>query len=587
MSDLKQLSSKKWIIWTVGIVGGIVLLILVASWLLPQFFKNQLDATLRKSVYEASDGLYSIEYDNLGINILLGNAEVSGVVLKSDSAVYKRLVEQQKAPDQVASLQTNRLRLGGVSLWRLLLFKVLSIDEVVIDSPEIIVAVDKKPYNENRPKKSPYEVINKVLNSIRIDHISLSSVNFTYANNNGEESRKNHLEELYLDVSDFLLNEETAQDSSRILYSQQVKLRLKGLTLDAGSDLYTFTMEELELSSRDSTIKVQNVHYKPKHSKDQFGKAAAISTDRYDLKFEDLSARGVDVRRFLMKQQFFARALDIDKGLIDVFRDRRYPDPKDSKMGKYPHQILKQAKFIVCLDTVRIKGTQVFYGEQSEQTGLRGIVRFTGTQGTITNLTNDTATITKRRYCRVRAYTTFMGAGRLNAYFNFDMAADNGRFNCGGTMRNFKIQQINPITRALAKASVESGNLDLLQFQIQANDQQSRITTQMRYNNLAVKVLKQDDESGKLEERSLLTNLLNGLIIKNNNPSGNNPPRVGEATVQREASDSFFNFIWQSILTSIKSVVSGKADEKEKEKDTPEKDKEKDRKKGFFKRLFN
>ncbi|WP_247237522.1 hypothetical protein [Telluribacter sp. SYSU D00476] len=558
MSDLKRLVSKRWIIWTVGIVGGIVLLVLLASWVLPGFFKNQLDSSLKESVREASDGLYSIDYNDLSINILLGNAEVSDVVLRSDSTIYQKLVEQKKAPDQVASLRTESLRLEGVSILRLLLFKSLSINEILIESPYVTLAVDKKPYNTDRPKKSPYQIISKVLKSIQIDRISLTSVDFTYINNNGEKSKENHLQELYVDVSDFLLNEETAQDTSLIMFSQQIKIRLKGLTLDPGNDQYTFNMQELELSSRDSTIKVQNVHYKPRYGKDQFSKVLGISKDRYDFRFENITARRVDVRRFLMQQQLFAKVLEVDKGLMDVYRDRRYPDPKESKMGTYPHQLLKQAKFVVRFDTVRIRGTEVYYGERSDKTGLRGVVKFTGTRGTITNLTNDTATIAERPYCRVRAYSSFMGQSRIDAYFNFNLAANNGAFNCGGTMRNFKIAHVNPVIRALAKASVESGDLNMLQFKIQANSYRSHIITQMHYNNLKVDVLKQDKESGELKERSFLTNLLNGLFIKNNNPSGNKPPRVGEATIDRQPTDSFFNLIWQSILGSFKGIVTGK-----------------------------
>ncbi|GAB3180147.1 AsmA family protein [Telluribacter humicola] len=590
MSDLKEIITKRWIIWSVGIVGGIVLLVLLASWVLPGLLKEQLDSSLKESVRKASDGLYSISYSDLSVNILLGNAGVSDVMLRSDSTVYKRLLEQKKAPDQVASVQTDRLSLEGVSILKLLLFKSLDIDEIRVESPNVTLAVDKKPYNTNRPKKSPYEIINQVLQSIHIDRISFTSVDFTYINNNGEKSKKNHLEELYLDVSDFRLNEETAQDTSRVLYAQQIEIRLKGLTLDAGNDHYTFSMKELALSSRDSTIKVQNVHYKPRHGKDQYSKVIGISKDRYDFKFENIVARRVDVRRFLMRQQLFAEVLEIDKGLMDIYRDRNYPDPEENQTGRYPHQLLKQAKFVVCFDTVRVRGTEVYYGERSEKTGLRGIIKFTGTQGTITNLTNDTATIARRPYCRVRAYTRFMGASRLNAYFNFNMASDNGTFNCGGSMRDFSIKQINPVTRALAKASVESGQLNLLKFQMQANSYESHITMQMLYNNLEVNVLKQDDESGKLEKRSLLSNLLNGLIIKNNNPSGDGPARVADVTVKRQPSDSFFNLIWQSILASIKDVVSGEADKPETEKDKDKQDQKKEddqKKKGFFKRLFN
>jgi hypothetical protein len=584
MGTFKRRASRTWIVWTIGIFGGLMALVLLVSWVVPRIFKKQLDTSLRTSVREASNGLYSLDYGVLSLNMLLGNAELTDVVIKADSAAYARLHAQQKAPDQVIDLRTEQLRLEGVFLTKLLLLKALSMDRVLVQNPQVIVTIKKQEYNRTKKAKPPYEVIRKVLRSVEIDKISFTNVDFRYINNDKRPSRQNHLQELYLDVSDFLLNEETAADTSRILFARQLELRMKGLVLDPGNALYTFQLEELSLSSEDSTLRVKNVHFRPRYSKEQFGKAAGISVDRYDFRFEKIRAVGVDLSRLLTGQQFVARSLYVEKGLMDVFRDRRYPDPKESKMGRYPHQLLRQADLTVRIDTVRIKGTQVLYGEQSQKTGLRGTVRFNGTQGTITNLTNDTATIGRNPYCRMRVSASFMGQSTLQAYFNFNLAAANGAFSCGGSLRDFPMPRVNPVTEALAKASVESGTLKRMDFAIRATDHQAQITTHLLYDDLKVQVLKQDRTTGELEERSFLSNLLNGMVIKDSNPPEGRPARVGEATVQRQPSDSFFNLIWQSILASIKGVVTGTAepDEKPDQEEPVEK-----KKKGFLRKLFS
>ncbi len=549
-------------LWLVGLVGALFLIVFLVSLWLPKYFKSELDSALKESVTNASDGLYRITYEDISINIPLGNAEVKGVKLTPDSTVYRRLLAEQKAPNDQFDLQAARVRLSGVGVLKLLLHKTLIINAILIDRPVANIVHNPQPYNENKPSKSPYELISKVLKSIRIDKINLDNVDFTYENRQDASlsPQKSQLKKLYLDISDFLLDEDSDKDSNRIFYSQNMVLKAEGLELPSGNELYLFRMQELSLSTKDSTLQIKNVLYKPLLSKGKFSGAVGRATDRLDLEFRNIKAVQLDMRRLLTQRQVFAEKLYIDAGLMDIDKDKRYPPDPNKKTYFYPHQLLLKSKLKVGFETVYLKSTRVLYGELNPKTERRGTLFFDGTHGTITNLTNDSASIRKNPSCRVNVRTRFMGSGKLNAYFIFNLASQGGDFACGGTMSNFDMTQVNDITKALAKASVRSGTVSKLKFEINANNVRSSIVMQMQYDNLKVDVLKVEDDTGKLKRRSFLSQVVNNIVMNENNPRKNRPARIGIATVERASDESFFNLIWHTMFVSIKRIVIGRGD---------------------------
>ena len=566
MQAIRKSPYLKWILWLVGLLGGLFLIGFLISLWLPRYFKSELDAALKESVTNASDSLYRITYDNITINIPLGNAEVRGVKLTPDSTVYQRLLMAQKAPNNQFDLRADRVRLSGVSLIKLLLSKSLSINAILIDRSVANIVHNPQPYNDNKPSKSPYELISKVLKSIQIDKINLDNVDFTYENrqDSTQKPQKSQLKKLYLDITDFLLDADSGKDSSRIFFSQNMVLKAQGLELPSGNALYVFRMQELSLSTKDSTLKVKNVLYKPTLSKDKFSRAVGQATDRLDLEFRNIKATQMDMRRLLTQRQLFAKKLYIDAGLMDIDKDKRYEFVKGNKMGRYPHQLLLNSKLKIGFDTVYLKSTRVLYGEVNPETRRRGSIFFDGTHGTITNLTNDSTLIKKNPTCRVRVLTRFMSVGRLNAYFVFNLASKAGDFACGGTMTNFDMTKVNDITRALARASVRSGKVSKLKFEINANNVRSSIVMHMLYDDLKVDVLKVDDDTRELKRRSFLSQVVNNIVLNDNNPRKNRPARIGEATVERASDESFFNLIWHTMFVSIKHIVIGRGDNRKK-----------------------
>lgn len=558
-----------------GIFAGSILLIAVIAIFLQSYLRTWMDKNLREVVRKSSDGLYLLDYDDLSVSLLAGSASVEGGVLTTDSLMFASMVERKTAPDMTWDVTFQKLELEGVSVLKLLLYKSLSIDELKIDKPKVITKLLRQPFNKNKIAKTPYDLIKKALNVVNVGKIGLLDADFQLIDRSRPRVRVSHLHHLTADLSDFLINKNSESDSQRVFMAQKVGIRIDSLTLPYGDSLYTFSMTDIKLNSEDSSFQVAEIFYKPRFGREQFARMKGIAVDQFDLFFKKVACRGVDLNRFLTTSQFFSKMMVIQGGKMDIFRDTRYQKLYKNKMGTYPHQILLNSDVTLHFDTVRIRDVEVRYGELSPKTGKRGAVVFRHTKGYLSNLTNDSIAISKNKICRADVNTRFMGVGDLYAYFRFDLKSKKGDFVCGGKMRDFPMNAISPVTRPLALSDVQSGQISQLDFEIHADDYRSSLIMKMLYSKLYVAVLKMDWEERKLKKRSVVSNLINNLILDDNNPKGNRPARVANITLEREPGFSFFSFIWKTTLKGIKTIVTGAG----KVEDQPAREKSRERKK--------
>src|ERR1700761_1652462 len=77
-------------------------------------WKPLLQAKLKELVLKSTDSLYHIEYSDFDLNVASGDATLSDFKLVPDSAVYRKLVAQKKAPDNLFMLGVKKLSIKNV-----------------------------------------------------------------------------------------------------------------------------------------------------------------------------------------------------------------------------------------------------------------------------------------------------------------------------------------------------------------------------------------------------------------------------------------------------------------------------------------
>lgn len=117
------------------------------------------------------------------------------------------------------------------------------------------------------------------------------------------------------------------------------------------------------------------------------------------------------------------------------------------------------------------------------------------------------------------------------------------------------MRELNTLSRNMSLAEIESGTINKAIFNVSGNIRTTNGTLKLYYNNLKVNVLKNDDETGELKKRGLISALANTIIIKNDNPDEDGELRIGQTDAERLNSGSFFNLMWKSIFSGLKESV--------------------------------
>src|SRR5690606_31689446 len=138
-----------------------------------------------------------------------------------------------------------------------------------------------------------------------------------------------------------------------------------------------------------------------------------------------------------------------------------------------------------------------------------------------------------------------MGAGKIQADFEFPLADMNNFHTIKGTASAMDMVVINPMLKFVAFAEISSGKVNGISFEATLNEDTSQGTMEFYYEDLKIDFLKKGDKEGK---NSLISFFANAFVIKSANPS-NNKFRQGDMYFERDKNKSPINFWWKTLLS--------------------------------------
>lgn len=553
--------------WIIGIVGAIIILLLGAAWYLSNNYKPILETKLKELIKESSDGLYTLAYDKLDLNVMLGNVTLQNAVLVPDSAVYEQLVAQKKAPDNRFHIALDELKVRRFSVMNLLLGKGLSINSIDLATPKVHMISEPHAFNDtvsNDPPKSLYEQIKGDLSSIAVKKIDFTNMKFTQTKIVDGKTSTMALDSVQLHITDVLIDETSEQDSSRLFYTKMVDLSLPGFEYDLPDGFYRAKFDHLKLNTEQRDLIISKVSFAPRMSKSDFFKKQGKKVTMAIMKLDTLKIEGLDIARFLDENKVYAKEATLKNGSVSLFMDMRYPSVAGSKIGKAPHQQIMKLKQAIQLDTVHIDNLDILYGEFSKKYKQEGIITFNGARGVITNVTNDTLALQKDKFMRADLRARIMNAGNLQATFGFDMLSKNGAHTYKGTLGTMQATAFNRIIKPLVNVEISSGNIRKVRFDMAGTDTRNWGDFRFDYDDLKIKILGSKDDEGKRSGKGILSFLVNQIIINDSNPDANEVYHKGYVQYTRDPSHSFWKTLWQSLLDGIKQTAGISAEREAK-----------------------
>ena len=544
--------------WIIGIVVVIIVAIIAVGWYYSRNWKPIVETKLKETVTNATNGLYSLKYDDLDLNVALGNVTLKNAELIPDSAVYKRMVLSKEAPNSRYHIKLSALKVRRFNIWDVIKNRKLYIKEINFDSPDIHMISERHAYNDTiqtKQSKTLYDNIKDVFSSINVRDINIDNVKFKFSKIEEGKSSDIVLDSIGIKVHDILVDQASIHDTTRLFYTKMVEVDVPKFEYELSNGIYKAKFDRLLLNTKDENVLLTKVEYAPKMSKAAYFKARNQNITMAVMKFDTLRFEKLDFKELIDNQQTIAQHVQIKNGSVSLYNDKRYPKKSSSKIGKSPQQQLMKVKQLIRIDTVFVDNIDVLYGEYSAKFHKEGVITFNNARGTLTNVTNDSTLLAKNKFMRADLQAKIMNSGLLKIQFGFDMLSKDGFHTYKGSLGRMQATSFNKILTPLLNAEIASGNIRSISFNFQANDYRNWGDFRFDYDHLKLNLMNAVDPGMSKTKKGVLSFVVNNILINDSNPDANEKYHIGKVNYKRVPEHTFFKTMWQSLLDGIKQCA--------------------------------
>jgi hypothetical protein len=484
---------------------------------------NRPEIRVNKMIFSGKDNLLS--FDAIEVNRF-----------ESDSADSSKL------------LHADRLILGGINSNEIVKNKNIVVNSITCDAISLYQPpfVNLKKLNNNKPKQQDSTGFMHVY-SIDMKHLSFPKIDFIPAQKSGIT-----LGNIAVKINEVKADEIIKVQNDPIDYSKEAEIFCDKISMNSKDGLYNFSFQNASINSLQKQLKVGSANIKPFLNEKAFADKAYFQKDRYDVTLSGISLRDIDMRNLISKK-LFASDLIISNASVKIYRDLKKPLDGKSRVGNYPPQMLKKLDIPVNISHTSINNAFIQYTEHEKISDSSGVVTFTGSAISISNISNIAEAAEKSKPIVVSFNTRVLNAIPLRGEFKFFLNGNGGNFAATGHTSGFNALLLNKVSVPMALIKINTGTINAIDFNFTGNDYKAKGDFVMKYSDLKLDVLKRDKDSKQLKKKRF-TSLLANVIVQNNNP-GNGDLRKLDPVYERNIQKSFFNLVWKTIFTGMKNTV--------------------------------
>ncbi len=536
------------------LVAVILLLLAGGTWFfLRRYLKSpdlsrQLNDRITQLVQEKSGGRYRLSIGDIHLDPTQRSATLRNIELVPDTSLLRS--------GQRISLRLSNLLIKNVDITALLSQQAVRLNTITVAGGEVLVeslgreksdsAAAPAGVKEGREKL--VRSVRKNLNSIGVDTLQLDGIDLVYLNRRKE---KKTVRKIHIDLYDIAIDSAALRDSTRLFFARALRVSIDSLRLPVSDNRYLLSARKLIVSAGKQNlthISGLKLEAQPAQSLEAAAAKAGVQKDIYRLTVKEITATEPGFTDLLEDSLIRAASVLISDADLQVFNDKSNPPATVSKVGQYPHQLLKRLPFALDIPVLAIENGRVSYSEKNEKGDAIGKLLFTRVRGKIGPLSGKGNGLLP---FKAEMDAHFMDASAVAVTFGFPVSRD-GRFSVKANFAPFPVTQLNPMAIPLGNTKLVTGKVNRLYFTVNGNNDAAIATTTLQYEGLQIEVLGGSPEQG-YRKKGLLSFIANNFVLQENNRPGDRYPDQRRARYQRVTTKSFFNLVWKSVFYSVKS----------------------------------
>lgn len=455
---------------------------------------------------------------------------------------------QQKNNKDKLVFDINNTAINNIATDSFILNQQLKAGELISDGG--LLTFYRKPIkNADTTGKDEVEIDNNYFNEALLDKVSVGNTKIVIYNKEKPNDEPFILTNVKFNAAD-IQKLHSGTSIKNLISSSNWSLSADGFSLMTEDKRYKMNVGAFDINNGNSSMRIKNFSMIPMFTEAAFSKSLKHQEDLYNLEFKNIVLAGIDTRKLVTQKRLEAETATLQP-VLKIYRDRTVAPDSSSKIGNYPHQLLQKIKVPFAVKKIFVKNGYVSYKEKGDLSKKTGTVFFKNINGTISNITNIKELISKNNTLTLDANTSFMGLSQLHSVWKLTLNSSNGGFEVSGEAGAFNAPDINSMIEPLGMASIKTGKVNKLTFNLRGTDYMARGSSVLLYEDLKVELLKKD--SGDIKKKGLMS-LLTNALIKDANPQ-NGTVRTGDINYQRDIYKSFFNLLWKSIFSGIKKTA--------------------------------
>lgn len=252
-------------------------------------------------MHDGSDGVYEVNFDNLRINLFDGSLHVSELQIQADSVRFNELAAQGEAAPVLVEGYIPEFEIMGIRYIPLINNEVI-IGKIGIFRPQLDIGyhinlVDEEEDEVEFDYQNPGEMLPEMLEAFNLKRFAFSDADIIVRMKEGNKVQQTlEVDKLSFEIDNLYVDRETRPEPDRFFYSDNILLKLEGITQQLPGEPYRFHVGLIGFETATMELFGENISLTPLQEQ--------LRRQPYEdpvasLTLPSFSIRGIDLHQYM------------------------------------------------------------------------------------------------------------------------------------------------------------------------------------------------------------------------------------------------------------------------------------------------
>lgn len=337
-------------------------------------------------------------------------------------------------------------------------------------------------------------------------------------------------------------------NQGRILYARSWRAHSGRLTAVFRPPAYPTSIERAALDTKARTIRLTGLALDPIFSPVQLNRQAGYQSTQLRVRMAELRAQGFDFNLLSDHSHVRVARVSLEKPWLGLNSDGR--GPMGHNQSVLTPEAMRKLRLHLEVGRLDVRNGTIAARYRSAETPRIGTLSFDRLNITLRHISNNPRTQTLAHPLTGEATGYVQNRCYVQVHLSAPMLDPQGRHHLWGSFGATPFSILNPMVKPTKLIEFKSGTAQRIAFDMHVDRQRVAGTMQATYSDLKIAMYKyKDGELKKPLFKRFLNGLLNGLVIRDNNPRPSGRFVTGEMSTRRELRSSVFS-AWRQGLIS-------------------------------------